>query len=147
MKFYSFTSNLLCLILLPFALLGGPTALLCVGEDGHIGIEIGEDGRCSHAPFGSHGEDPLCNAIPPVHSLVCSESESDCGDCIDFALQLSEADLRWGAGLNWLALPALGSDGVGIPCGELLAVYVSTRFESRPASASSLFCASVRLRI
>lgn len=146
-KRYSFTSNLLCLILLPFALFGGPAALLCVCEDGRVAIEIGEDGTCSHGASGDHANDPLNDEDSAFQWMVCPEAASDCGDCIDVALQLSEADLRWGGDLSWVPFAALSSGSAPIRFVDSSYDEAPVRFESPPSSASLIFCASVRLRI
>jgi hypothetical protein len=93
-KRYSFITKLLCLVFLPFALFGGPLTLLCVGEDGHLAIEIGIGGSCEEGSPCSDSHEHEHESTTETHfDSDCSSHEACCGDCVDFELELEDANV------------------------------------------------------
>lgn len=77
------TAWLLILLILPIGIVGGPTTLLCIGGDGHVAIESGSNGSCKGESDTDHKERGDCD-----HD--CDHTTPDCGDCVDFTLELVE---------------------------------------------------------
>ena len=98
MRRYSFTTHLLCLLLLPFALFGGPVSFLCLGTDGHLALETAWVGSCetiqvceeehAHEVHGGCDSEIAANR----ESCCAGVGGGECGDCVDFLLQLEESE-------------------------------------------------------
>ena len=92
MKRFSFITKLLSLVFLPYALFGGPLTLLCVGEDGHLAIEIGIGSSCEEGSPCSDSHEHEHEAATETHfDSDCSSHEECCGECVDFELELEDA--------------------------------------------------------
>lgn len=78
--------------MLPFAAIGGPTTVLCIGADGHVAIEAGADGSCKGSPCGDHegDEEGDCGH----EDQDCDHEGNCCGDCADFTLVLEDGTQR-----------------------------------------------------
>lgn len=70
--------------------------LLCLGQDGHLAIETGIDGSCeaikpcSDSDDHGHDHESLHDADKASN---CSSQEECCGDCVDFELELEDANI------------------------------------------------------
>jgi hypothetical protein len=69
-------------LFLPWQVMG---AVVCIGADGHIAVEVAQKGRCGL----------LAQSVPPYEQITTTSPSTDhCGSCVDVPLLTSDTDSR-----------------------------------------------------
>ena len=86
----------LAMVITVFTVGTSPSTVVCLGLNGHLAFEQGSHGRCGDLPAEEHepNSEDLDSHGHPHTPPGNDKSQSCCGQCIDFTLELEIGDIH-----------------------------------------------------